>query len=148
MIVVTGAAGRQGRLVTDRLLSDGHEVVGTDRVPADSPDFRFVLGDLSNRVTASDVIRGADAVIHMGAIPGPLSAEPYETFENNVSSTFNVMMAAAEHQVRRVVFSSSAFGMGWAYGLSKQVGECIRTDGGEVGWHVGREPPLYEHPHT
>ena len=149
MIVVTGAAGRQGRLVTDRLLSDGHEVVGTDRVPADSPDFRFVLGDLSNRVTASDVIRGADAVIHMGAIPGPLSAEPYETFENNVSSTFNVMMAAAEHQVRRVVFSSSAFGMGWAhdssafvplylpldedhpmmpfepYGLSKQVGECI-----------------------
>ena len=60
MIVVTGAAGRQGRLVTDRLLSDGQEVVGTDRVPADSPDFRFVLGDLSNRVTASDVIRGAD----------------------------------------------------------------------------------------
>jgi len=85
----------------------------------------------------------------MGAVPGPTSAEPHETFENNVGSTFNVMMAAAEHRVRRVVFSSSAFGMGWAhdpsafvplylpldedhpmmpfepYGLSKQVGECI-----------------------
>ena len=149
MIVVTGATGRLGRLVADRLLSDGQEVVGTDRLPADSPGFRFVLGDLSDADTASNVIRGADVVIHMGAIPGPRSAEPYETFENNVSSTFNVMMAAAEHRVRRVVFSSSAFGMGWAhdpsafvplylpldedhpmmpfepYGLSKQVGESI-----------------------
>ena len=149
MIVVTGAAGRLGRLVADRLLSDGQEVVGTDRVPADSPGFRFVIGDLSDAGTALNFIRGADAVVHMGAIPGPRSAEPYETFENNVRSTFNVMMAAAEHQVRRVVFSSSAFGMGWAhdpsafvplylpldedhpmmpfepYGLSKQVGESI-----------------------
>ena len=149
MIVVTGAAGRQGRLVADCLLSDGHDVVGTDRISADSPGFRFVLGNLSDAGMASDVIRGADAVIHMGAIPGPTSAEPYETFENNVGSTFNVMMAATEHRVRRVVFSSSAFGMGWAhdpgafvplylpvdedhpmmpfepYGLSKQVGECI-----------------------
>ena len=115
MIVVTGAAGRLGRLVADRLVSDGQDVVGTDRVPADSPGFRFVLGDLSDADTASKVIRGADAVIHMGAIPGPRSAEPYKTFENNVRSTFNVMMAAAEHRVRRVVFSSSAFGMGWAH---------------------------------
>ena len=97
MIVVTGAAGRLGRLVADRLQSDGQEVVGTDRVPADSPGFRFVIGDLSDAGTALNFIRGADAVVHMGAIPGPRSAEPYETFENNVRSTFNVMMAAAEH---------------------------------------------------
>ena len=149
MIVVTGAAGRQGRLVADRLLSQGHEVVGTDRVPAESPDFQFVLGDLSDAGVASSLVRQADAVVHMGAIPGPRSDEGHVTFENNVSSTFNVMMAAAENRVRRVVFSSSAFGMGWAhdpsafeplylpldeghpmmpfepYGLSKQVGECI-----------------------
>ena len=149
MIVVTGAAGRQGKRVVERLLGDGQDVVGTDRVAAVSPDFEFVLGDLSDAGMASKVIRGADAVIHMGAVPGPTSAEPHETFENNVSSTFNVMMAAAEHRVRRVVSSSSAFGMGWAhdpaafvplylpldedhpmmpfepYGLSKQVGEDI-----------------------
>ena len=115
MIVVTGAAGRQGRRVVDRLLGDGQDVVGTDRVAAESPDFEFVLGDLSDAGVAAKVIRGADAVIHMGAVPGPTSAEPHETFENNVSSTFNVMMAAAEHRVRRVVSSSSAFGMGWAH---------------------------------
>ncbi len=149
MIVVTGAGGRLGRLVADRLLSAGKDVVGTDRVPADSPDFKFVLGDLSNDGMVSELVRGADAVVHMGAIPGPRSSGPIETFDNNVSSTFNVMMAAAEHGVRRIVFSSSAFGMGWAhdpsafvplylpldedhpmmpfetYGLSKQIGEDI-----------------------
>lgn len=149
MIVVTGAGGRLGRLVADRLLSAGKDVVGTDRVPADLPDFKFVLGDLSDDGMVSELVRGADAVVHMGAIPGPRSGEPIETFENNVSSTFNVMMAAAEHGVRRIVFSSSAFGMGWAhdpsafvplylpldedhpmmpfetYGLSKQIGEDI-----------------------
>lgn len=149
MIVVTGAGGRLGRLVADRLLSAGKDVVGTDRVPADSPDFKFVLGDLLNDGMVSELVRGADAVVHMGAIPGPRSSEPIETFDNNVSSTFNVMMAAAEHGVRRIVFSSSAFGMGWAYdptafvplylpldedhpmmpfetyGLSKQIGEDI-----------------------
>ena len=85
----------------------------------------------------------------MGAIPGPLRDPPRVIFDNNVASTFNVMMSAAELGLRRVVFSSSAFGMGWAhdgnafvplylpldeehpmmpfepYGLSKQVGEDI-----------------------
>jgi UDP-glucose 4-epimerase len=149
MIVVTGAGGRLGRLVADRLVRAGKDVVGTDRVPAESPDFKFVLGDLSDAGMVSELVRGADAVVHMGAIPGPRSRGQIETFENNVSSTFNVMMAAAEHKVRRIVFSSSAFGMGWAhdpsafvplylpldedhpmmpfetYGLSKQIGEDI-----------------------
>ena len=88
-------------------------------------------------------------MIHMGAIPGPLRADGRAIFDNNVQSTFNVMMSAAEMRLRRVVFSSSAFGMGWAhdgaafvplylpldeehpmmpfepYGLSEQVGEDI-----------------------
>ena len=92
---------------------------------------------------------GAEAVVHMGAIPGPLRAEPRFIFQNNAAADFNVMMSAAELGLRRVVFSSSAFGMGWAhdgnafvprylpldeehpmmpfepYGLTKQVSEDI-----------------------
>ena len=95
------------------------------------------------------VLRDAEAVVHMGAIPGPMRVDPRVIFDNNVTSTFNVMTSAAELGLRRVVFSSSAFGMGWAhdgnafvplylpldeehpmmpfepYGLSKQVGEDI-----------------------
>ena len=98
---------------------------------------------------ADGLLDGVEAIIHMGAIPGPGRGDPRVIFANNVESTFNVMMAAADRGLRRVVFSSSAFGMGWAhdgaafvplylpldedhpmmpfepYGLSKQVGEDI-----------------------
>ena len=154
MIVVTGAAGRLGggrlgaRVV--RLLRDrGYEVLATDKVPAEDPSMELAVGDLLDRAMVERLLEGAEAVIHMGAIPGPELAEPREIFENNVQSTFNVMMTAAEKGMRRVVFSSIAFGMGWAwegatfvplylpldeehpmmpfepYGLSKQLGENI-----------------------
>jgi len=137
MIVVTGAAGRLGSMVVRRLVDTGHEVLATDRV------------DLGDPKRLGEVLKGAEGVIHMGAVPGPNRATPRETFENNVGSTFNVLMAAEELGIRRVVFSSSAFGMGWAhdpsafvplyvpldedhpmmpfepYGLSKQIGETI-----------------------
>ena len=149
MIVVTGAAGRLGNRVARLLLERGYDVLGTDQVEPEGLPTRFVLGDLCERETVDGLLDGAEAVIHMGAIPGPRSAKPRVTFANNVESTFNVMVAAAERGLRRVVFSSSAFGMGWAhdgaafvplylpldedhpmmpfepYGLSKQVGEDI-----------------------
>jgi len=105
--------------------------------------------DLADAERVKSILEGAEAVIHMGAIPGPLRDEPRAIFRNNAAGDFSVMMAAAELGLRRVVFSSSAFGMGWAhdgnafvplylpldeehpmmpfepYGLSKQVGEDI-----------------------
>ena len=149
MIVVTGAAGRLGRQVVRLLLDRGHEVVGTDKVPAGDLSTEFMLADLLDVETLGSLLDGSEAVIHMGAIPGPTRASGPETFDNNVQSTFNVMTVAAERGLRRVVFSSSAFAMGWAhdaaafvplylpldeehpmmpfepYGLSKQVGESI-----------------------
>ncbi len=109
----------------------------------------FVRCDLGNSTAVADLLREAEAVAHMGAIPGPLREEPRVILENNLASAFNVMMSAAELGLRRVVFSSSAFGMGWAhhgnafvplylplddehpmmpfepYGLSRQVGEDL-----------------------
>ena len=149
MIVVTGAAGRLGHRVVELLAGRGREVLATDRVAADDLPAEFVRCELSDAAAIADLLKGADAVVHMGAIPGPLREDPRVIFENNVTGDFNVMMSAAELGLRRVVFSSSAFGMGWAhdgnafvplylpldenhpmmpfepYGLSKQVGEDV-----------------------
>ena len=149
MIVVTGAAGRLGRMVVQLLVDQGREVLATDQLDADDLPAEFVRCDLVDAEAVGDILKDAEAVIHMGAIPGPMRDPPRVIFDNNVASTFNVMMSAAELGLRRVVFSSSAFGMGWAhdgnafvplylpldeehpmmpfepYGLSKQVGEDI-----------------------
>ena len=149
MIVVTGAAGRLGRRVVQLLWDQGREVVATDQVEVDDLPTEFVRCDLGNAAAVHEVLKDAEAVVHMGAIPGPSRAEPRVIFGNNVPADFNVMMSAAELGLRRVVYSSSAFGMGWAhdgnafvprylpldeehpmmpfepYGLTKQVGEDI-----------------------
>ncbi len=149
MIVVTGAAGRLGRMVVQLLVDQDREVLATDRLAADDLPAEFVRCDLGDPGEVERILRDAESVVHMGAIPGPLREEPRVIFDNNVASTFNIMMSAAELGLRRVVFSSSAFGMGWAhdgnafvplylpldeehpmmpfepYGLSKQVGEDI-----------------------
>ena len=149
MIVVTGAAGRLGRRVVQLLVDRGREVLATDQVDANDLPARFVRCELGDAQAVHRILEGAEAVVHMGAIPGPQRADPRVIFENNVAGDFNVMMSAAELGLRRVVFSSSAFGMGWAhdgnafvprylpldeehpmmpfepYGLTKQVGEDI-----------------------
>ena len=149
MIVVTGAAGRLGRRVVQLLVDQNREVLATDQLAADDLPAEFVCCDLVDAEAVEGILKDAEAVVHMGAIPGPLREDPKVIFDNNVASTFNVMTSAAELGLRRVVFSSSAFGMGWAhdgnafvplylpldeehpmmpfepYGLSKQVGEDI-----------------------
>ena len=149
MIVVTGAAGRLGRRVVQLLVDQNREVLATDQVDANDLPVEFVRCDLVDANAVEGILKDSEAVVHMGAIPGPMREDPKVIFDNNVASTFNVMMSAAELGLRRVVFSSSAFGMGWAhdgnafvplylpldeehpmmpfepYGLSKQVGEDI-----------------------
>jgi nucleoside-diphosphate-sugar epimerase len=149
VIVVTGVAGRLGDRVARLLIERGYDIVGTDQITPEGFPSDFVLEDLRDREAVDRLLDGADAVVHMGAHPGPARMEPRAIFANNVDSTFNLMMSAAEKGLRRVVFSSSAFAMGWAhegeafvphylpldedhpmmpfepYGLSKQVGEDI-----------------------
>ena len=168
MIVVTGAAGRLGRRVVQLLVDQNREVLATDQLAADDLPAEFVRCDLVDAKVVEGILKDAEAVVHMGAIPGPQREEPRVIFDNNVASTFNVMMSAAELGLRRVVFSSSAFGMGWAhdgnafvplylpldeehpmmpfepYGLSKQVGEDIgRMIARNSGHHRG-QPEIHQ----
>ena len=106
-IVVTGGSGKAGRWVVRDFRDRGHHVLNVD-VVHDGSDFGLcVLADLADAGQARDVVAGADAVVHLAAIPAPGLRGEGETFRNNALSTYNVFAAAVAEKVRRVVWASS-----------------------------------------
>ena len=103
MILVTGAAGRLGQRVVQRLVERGDAVVGTDARALDDTPSRFVQTDLCDTARVTDLVAQADAVIHMGAIPSPRQSEPYEIYRNNGQSI------RPGHQVKNSSAHASSF---------------------------------------
>jgi nucleoside-diphosphate-sugar epimerase len=162
-IVVTGGTGKLGQWVVRELIGQGdgqcrHDVVVIDRLPGVAqPGVTYVTGDLLDPEQVSDAARGADAIIHLAAIPRPGLTSDEELFRTNVMGTFNVHEAALRQGVRRVVSASSQAILGWeyatnlfppaylpvdeqhpiepedAYGLSKEVVESIARSFGRRG---------------
>jgi nucleoside-diphosphate-sugar epimerase len=148
-VVVTGGAGRLGRLAIQELVEHDWTVLAVDRARPEGLPCRFLSVELSDPAAVVEVLRGADAVLHLGAIPGPGSHPGTTIFQNNVTSTLHVVEAAAALGIPRLVFASTVFALGWTeepdrywpqyvpvdeahpqtpfegYGLSKQVGEAI-----------------------
>jgi nucleoside-diphosphate-sugar epimerase len=147
-IVVTGSSGQFGQHLVRNLTAAGHDILGLDRVANPSLRPSWVC-DLSRTGDLFDAFAGAEAVIHLAAIPAPNLAPDGVTFDNNVSATYNVLKAAADLKIRKLVVASSiaAYGFLYAqkiiepkylpldenhpcqptdpYGLSKLVGETI-----------------------
>jgi nucleoside-diphosphate-sugar epimerase len=105
--LVTGAAGRLGRVVTTRLHDEGYELVGTDLVdPGDVP-YPFSSADLLDHASASRLLEGVDVVIHLGNHPGLGVSPPQVVFSQNTTMNANVFQAAAERGVGRIIFAST-----------------------------------------
>ena len=106
-IVVTGGSGKAGRWVVRDLRERGHDVLNVDLVRDTGPHGTTLAVDLTDLGQCHDVIAGADAVVHLAAIPAPGLRPEGETFRNNILSTYNVFSAAAAHRVSRLVWASS-----------------------------------------
>ena len=168
-VVLTGAAGRHGRLLLSLLQAEypSLDLVATDLVPWPDCPVPFVQADLMDAGAVQSVLQGAAGVLHLGAVPGPSSTpppgvdpswstktgisleklSPGQVLTNNVASAWNVFEGSARAGVKRLVFSSTLFTMGFthdprtyrptgfpvseasratpgeSYGLSKLVGE-------------------------
>ena len=106
-IVVTGGSGKAGRWVVRDLRERGHDVLNVD-VRHDGSDFGLcALADLADAGQAIELTAGADAIVHLAAIPAPQLRSPAETFRINALSTYNIFAAAERNQVKRVVWASS-----------------------------------------
>ncbi len=120
--IVTGGAGFIGSHIAERLLNDGHHVrivdnlctgkrANIDRLQG---DLEFHEVSITDRDALAAIFAGADYVMHQAALPSvPLSIDdPLMTHEYCVTGTLNVLLAARDAGVKRVVYaaSSSAYG--------------------------------------
>jgi nucleoside-diphosphate-sugar epimerase len=106
-IVVTGASGKAGRAVVRDLVEHEHEVLSVDVVPPAESPAAFLLADLTDFGQTVECLAGADAVVHLAAIPAPLIRTEETTFRTNTLSTYNVFEAARLLDLGRVVWASS-----------------------------------------
>ncbi len=107
-IAVTGGSGKLGAVVVEHLRDAGHDILNLDRVGAPGEGFlRVDFTDYGQVVDALHEDGTFDAVVHLAAIPAGGIAPEVATFENNMSSTFNVFQAARRAGVKTVVYASS-----------------------------------------
>ena len=121
MYLVTGGAGFIGSHIAEELVRRGHRVrvvdsliTGKRRNLNHIPGVEFLEGDLADAAVAKRAVDGAGYVLHQAAIPSvPRSVkDPVTSHRANVDATLNVLVAARDGGVKRVVFagSSSAYG--------------------------------------
>ena len=119
---ITGIAGFIGSSIAHALVAQGHEVCGIDNLSTGRMEnleairsaVSFQLGDIRDLSAVQAGCEGADYLIHQAALASvPRSVkDPQSSHESNVNGTLNVLLAARDAKVRRVVYaaSSSAYG--------------------------------------
>jgi UDP-glucose 4-epimerase len=117
--LVTGAAGFIGSSLTDRLLAEGHEVVGFDNFSTGQREFlehasaaggfQLIEGDLLNFDALAGAMRGIDFVFHLAANADVRfgTEHPRKDFEQNTTVTSNVLEAMRAQKVGRIAFTST-----------------------------------------
>ena len=151
--LVTGGAGFIGSHICERLVRDGHRVRVLDDFSSGKESnldsFRaevdLVRGDIRDARLVGEAMKGVDIVFHeaaLGSVPRSV-ADPLTTHEVNMTGTLNVLLAARDAGVKRVVYASSSSVYGETpvlpkreemtvqplspYAISKLVGEHYAT---------------------
>jgi len=129
-VLVTGGGGFIGSHLAGRLAALGHRVRILDNfatgrrsnVVALDADVDLIEGDIQSYERVHNAIAGCDLVFHQAALPSvPRSvADPLTSNATNVIGTLNVLLAARDAGVRRVVFASSSSVYGTSHELPKR----------------------------
>lgn len=122
LYLVTGGAGFIGSNIAEKLVANGEKVRVIDNFLTGKQEnmntfidkIQFIKGDIRDLETVTRAMDDVDYVIHQAALPSvPKSVElPIESNEHNTNGTLNILYAAKEAGVKRVVYaaSSSAYG--------------------------------------
>jgi UDP-glucose 4-epimerase len=120
--VVTGGAGFIGSHLVDRLLKDGHDVVVIDNESSDAHKHPYWNSnadnhkqDINDYETLKELTIGADVIFHLAAESRiqPTIENPRLAIQTNTLGTCNVLQAAKENGIKRVVYSSTSAAYGF-----------------------------------
>jgi len=127
-VVITGGSGMLGQWVVRHFVEQGDEVVNADVKQPEQPLCRTVIVDLNELGQAYGVLAGADAVVHLAAIPVAYSHPNEVTFRNNTMSTYNVLEAAAGLGIRKAVIASSESSYGMVFAQQRFAPRYVPVD--------------------
>jgi UDP-N-acetylglucosamine 4-epimerase len=124
--LVTGAAGFIGSHLAETLLAAGQKVVGLDNFSTGKPEnlalvrdsvgekawrgFRFIQGDIRSLDACRDACRSVEFVLHqaaLGSVPRSID-DPIASMDSNVTGFLNMLVAARDAGVARLVYASSS----------------------------------------
>ncbi|HEX7244596.1 MAG TPA: SDR family oxidoreductase [Solirubrobacterales bacterium] len=127
---MTGGGGFIGSHLIRRLLADGHSVRVLDNFATGRrenledvlEEIELIEGDLQSYERVHNAVRGCELAFHLGALPSvPRSIQdPLTSNATNVVGTLNVLLAARDEGVRRVVYASSSSTYGASTELPKR----------------------------
>ena len=138
-VLVTGGSGIVGGALVRRLISDGRRVRGLARTRASAQAIGAVgaepiVGDVLDLGSLTDAMDGCSTAFHVAGVNAMCLRDPREMFRTNVEGSANVVRAAADAGVQRLVYTSS----------SSAIGEDRGTVGGEDSPHRGSYLSAYE----
>lgn len=120
VVIVTGGAGFIGSHLTKSLVKRGYRIIVLDDLSTgkmanlegllERQNVEFVQGSIADIALLQRIIRGAYYVFHQAAIPSVTRSieNPRASNETNITGILNVLLAARDNNVRKVVFASSS----------------------------------------
>ncbi|MCH9048510.1 MAG: NAD-dependent epimerase/dehydratase family protein [Proteobacteria bacterium] len=116
-ILITGANGFIGSAVMRHLLGVGHDIravvrPGSDRRNLEGFPVEIVEGDLNDKVSLEQAVRGCNAVFHLAADYRLWIPDPDNMYQTNVKGTRELMLTSAEAGVEKIVYTSSVAVLG------------------------------------
>ncbi len=121
-VLITGASGFVGSAVLRRLLAEGAAVralvrPASDRRNLDGLDVEVVTGDLGDRDSLARAVRGCEALFHVAADYRLWTRDADAMMRTNIGGSRDIVRAATEAGVARIVYTSSVATLGHELGL-------------------------------
>ncbi|MCX6789762.1 MAG: SDR family oxidoreductase [Candidatus Gribaldobacteria bacterium] len=117
-ILITGGAGFIGSNLAEKLVEQGQEVVVLDNLATGrlgnlqkiEKKIQFIEGDIRELDFLKESFKGIDFIFHLAALPGVFFSvqSPEQCNKTNIEGTLNVLLAARDNKVKRVIFASSS----------------------------------------